>query len=47
MDQTALISELKSWCRGEGLDVTHALMTIVPEAVQSDKVEETLQTIKL
>nr|XP_057906640.1 uncharacterized protein LOC131104002 [Doryrhamphus excisus]XP_057906648.1 uncharacterized protein LOC131104002 [Doryrhamphus excisus] len=41
-----LVSELKRWCRGEGLSVTHALMTIVPEEVEMSKVEETLETIK-
>ena len=41
-----LVPELKRWCRGEGLSLTHALMTIVPEDVEMTKVEETLQTIK-
>ncbi|KAJ8348558.1 hypothetical protein SKAU_G00271470 [Synaphobranchus kaupii] len=46
MERAELVSELKSWCRGEGLDETHALMTIVPEDVEITKVEETLQTVK-
>ncbi|XP_058494566.1 uncharacterized protein LOC131465683 [Solea solea] len=46
MDKTELVSELKRWCRGEGLDETHALMTIVPEDVEISDVEETLETIK-
>ncbi len=46
MEKTELESELKSWCRGEGLDETHALMTIVPEEVEISEVEETLETIK-
>uniref|UniRef100_A0A667YF70 CCHC-type domain-containing protein n=1 Tax=Myripristis murdjan TaxID=586833 RepID=A0A667YF70_9TELE len=36
----------KYWCRGEGLEETHALMTIIPEDVEITKVEETLHTIK-
>ena len=46
METTELVSELKRWCRGEGLDETHALMTIVPEEVEISEVEETLETIK-
>ncbi|XP_056157408.1 paraneoplastic antigen Ma2 homolog [Lampris incognitus] len=46
MERTELVPELKSWCRGEGLDETHALMTIVPEEVEISEVEETLQTFK-
>uniref|UniRef100_A0A671U8K0 Uncharacterized protein n=1 Tax=Sparus aurata TaxID=8175 RepID=A0A671U8K0_SPAAU len=46
MEKTQLVSELKRWCRGGGLDETHALMTIVPEDVEISKVEETLETTK-
>ncbi|KAK0138739.1 hypothetical protein N1851_024723 [Merluccius polli] len=46
MATTELVSELKRWCRGEGLDETYALMTIVPEEVEIHEVEETLETIK-
>lgn len=46
MEKTELVSELKRWCRGEGLDETHAFMTIVPEDVEISEVEETLETIK-
>ncbi|KAI5616885.1 hypothetical protein C0J50_23556 [Silurus asotus] len=46
MEKAELVSELKRWCRGEGLDETHALMTIVPEEVEISEVEETLGTIK-
>ncbi|XP_056140241.1 paraneoplastic antigen Ma2 homolog [Lampris incognitus] len=46
MERTELVSELKSWYRGEGLDETHALMTIIPEEVEISEVEETLQTLK-
>lgn len=47
MDRAEVGVELKSWCRGEGLDETHALMTIVPEGVENSEVEATLETIKL
>ena len=46
MEKTELVSELKHWCRGEGLDESHALMTVVPEDVEISEVEETLGTIK-
>ncbi|XP_053274167.1 uncharacterized protein LOC128436464 [Pleuronectes platessa] len=46
MERTELVSELKRWCRGEGLDETHAIMTIVPEEVEISAVEATLETIK-
>uniref|UniRef100_A0A8C1X231 Paraneoplastic antigen Ma-like N-terminal domain-containing protein n=1 Tax=Cyprinus carpio TaxID=7962 RepID=A0A8C1X231_CYPCA len=46
MEKTELVSELKRWCRGEGLDETHAFMTIVPEDVEISEVEEMLETIK-
>lgn len=46
MKKTELMSELKRWCHGEGLDETHALMTIVPEDVEISEVEETMGTIK-
>ena len=46
MGKPELVSELKRWCRGEGLDETHLLMTIVPEDVEISEVEETLGTIK-
>lgn len=29
-----LVDELRGWCRGEALDVTHALMVIVPEDIE-------------
>lgn len=41
-----LESELKSWCRGEGLDETQALITIVTEEWETNEVEATLETIK-
>lgn len=44
--QPELVDELRGWCRGEGLDVCHALMVIVPEEVEISQIEENLQTIK-
>lgn len=44
-DRTALIAELKRWCRGEGLDETKALLVMVPEEVETAKIEETVETI--
>uniref|UniRef100_A0A3Q2SPC9 Uncharacterized protein n=1 Tax=Fundulus heteroclitus TaxID=8078 RepID=A0A3Q2SPC9_FUNHE len=46
MEKSELVSELKCWCRGEALDQTHSLMTIVPEDVEISEVEERLGTIK-
>uniref|UniRef100_A0A3Q1C8A0 CCHC-type domain-containing protein n=1 Tax=Amphiprion ocellaris TaxID=80972 RepID=A0A3Q1C8A0_AMPOC len=34
------------WCRGEGLDEAKALLALVPEDVEIDVIEETIQTIK-
>ncbi|KAL7399803.1 hypothetical protein ABVT39_002000 [Epinephelus coioides] len=39
-------SELKRWCRGEGLDEAHGLMVIVPENAEISQIEDTLATIK-
>uniref|UniRef100_A0A8C4S4Z7 Uncharacterized protein n=1 Tax=Erpetoichthys calabaricus TaxID=27687 RepID=A0A8C4S4Z7_ERPCA len=44
--KTELISELKKWCRGEGLSEAHGLLVIVPEDVEIAHIEETLGTIK-
>lgn len=41
-----LVDELRGWCRGEGLDVSYALMVIVPEDIEISQIEENLQTIK-
>lgn len=40
------VSKLKNWCRGETLDESHALLTVVPESTEITQIEETLQTIK-
>lgn len=40
-----LVSELKGWCHGEGLDEAHAVMVIIPEDVNS-VIEETVQSVK-
>uniref|UniRef100_A0A672F8S9 CCHC-type domain-containing protein n=1 Tax=Salarias fasciatus TaxID=181472 RepID=A0A672F8S9_SALFA len=37
---------LSKWCRGEAIDESHALLTVVPENTEIAVVEETLQTIK-
>ncbi|KAM9376170.1 paraneoplastic antigen Ma1 homolog [Pholidichthys leucotaenia] len=34
MEKAELMLALKSWCHGEGLDETHALMVIIPEEVE-------------
>lgn len=41
-----LVNELKQWCRGEGLDETHAIMVLVPEGFEIAQVEATMETIK-
>uniref|UniRef100_A0A9J8DI63 Uncharacterized protein n=1 Tax=Cyprinus carpio carpio TaxID=630221 RepID=A0A9J8DI63_CYPCA len=41
-----LVTELRGWCRGEALDVSHALMVIVPEEIEISQIEENLETIK-
>jgi len=41
-----LINKLKKWCRGEGLDESHTLLTVVPENTEIAVIEETIQTIK-
>ncbi|CAL9706650.1 unnamed protein product [Knipowitschia caucasica] len=41
-----LIDKLKKWCRGEALDESHALLTVVPENTDVALIEETLQSIK-
>ena len=38
--------KLRNWCRGEGLDEDHALLTVVPEDTQIAFTEEVLQRIK-
>uniref|UniRef100_A0A3B4FMQ1 Uncharacterized protein n=1 Tax=Pundamilia nyererei TaxID=303518 RepID=A0A3B4FMQ1_9CICH len=45
-DHTELAAELKSWCRGEGLEEAKALLVLVPEEVEIAQIEETLETIK-
>ncbi|CAL9683279.1 unnamed protein product [Knipowitschia caucasica] len=41
-----LIDKLKKWCRGEALDESHALLTVVPENTDVALIEKTLQSIK-
>ncbi|KAK2904105.1 hypothetical protein Q8A73_010762 [Channa argus] len=45
-DNPDLVSELKRWCKGEGLDEAHGLLVIVPKEVEIACIEETLETIK-
>lgn len=45
-DNLDLVSELRSWSRGESLDEAHALLVVVPEEVEIAQIEETLQTVK-
>uniref|UniRef100_A0A8C4S342 Paraneoplastic antigen Ma-like N-terminal domain-containing protein n=1 Tax=Erpetoichthys calabaricus TaxID=27687 RepID=A0A8C4S342_ERPCA len=45
-EKTELVSELKKWCRGEGLSEAHGLLVIVPEDVEIAHIEEILGTIK-
>lgn len=44
--QSTLANKLKNWCRGEALDESHALLTVVPENTEIVQIEDTLQTIK-
>ncbi|XP_051573572.1 paraneoplastic antigen Ma1 homolog [Myxocyprinus asiaticus] len=45
--RTTLGAELCNWCRGEGINSTHAiLLTRVPEEADISLIEETLQQIK-
>lgn len=46
ISDSGLVSELKQWCRGEGLDETHSLMVLVPEGVEVAQIEATMETIK-
>lgn len=45
-DRLELVTELKGWCRGEGLDEAHSLMVIVPEDAEIAQIEDTLHTVK-
>ncbi|XP_034023520.1 paraneoplastic antigen Ma1 homolog [Thalassophryne amazonica] len=45
-DRTELAAELKRWCRGERLEEARALMVLVPEEVEVDQIEETLEKVK-
>ncbi|XP_014876550.1 paraneoplastic antigen Ma1 homolog [Poecilia latipinna] len=47
MQQTeVIVNKLKSWCQGEGINESHALLTKVPQNTEVAQIEETLQTIK-
>lgn len=45
-DHTMLVTELKRWCRGEGLEEHKALMVLVPENVDIAHTEAILETVK-
>lgn len=45
-DRAELAVELKSWCRGEGLEEAKSLMVMVPEDVEIAEIEKTLENIK-
>lgn len=44
--QAVYLNRLKNWCRGETLDQSHALLTVVPENKEIAEIEDTLQTVK-
>ncbi|XP_007545199.2 paraneoplastic antigen Ma3 homolog, partial [Poecilia formosa] len=47
MEQTeVMVTKLKNWCLGEGINESHALLTKVPQNTEVAQIEETLQTIK-
>uniref|UniRef100_A0A3B5R2S1 CCHC-type domain-containing protein n=1 Tax=Xiphophorus maculatus TaxID=8083 RepID=A0A3B5R2S1_XIPMA len=41
-----MVTKLKNWCLGEGINESHALLTKVPQNTEVAQIEETLQTIK-
>ena len=43
--QGELVSELKSWCRGEILDEAHAFMVLIRDDVEITQIEETLHPV--
>ncbi|XP_034560089.1 uncharacterized protein LOC117827597 [Notolabrus celidotus] len=43
---STMVDKLKKWCRGEALDESRALLTVVPENTEIAVIEETMQTIK-
>ena len=44
--RTELVSDLKGWCRGEGLDEAHAVLVLIQEDLDISAIEETMQTVK-
>ena len=40
------VQKLRNWCRGEGLNEDHALLTIVPDDTEIKVTEDVLTTIK-
>lgn len=45
-NRAELVSDLKGWCRGEGLDENRALLVLIPEDAPVAKVPEILQTVE-
>ena len=41
-----LVAELRDWCRGEVVDKDYALMVLIPEQLEVEAIEATLQTVK-
>lgn len=44
--QAELVSELQGCCRGESLDEAHAVLLLMQEDVNTNAIEETMQTVK-
>ena len=45
-DRAKLRIELKGWCRGMGISEAQALLVVVPEGIETEKIEETLESVK-
>lgn len=43
---TQLASELKGWCQGESLDQAHAVLVLMREDVDTDAIQQTMETVK-
>ena len=41
-----LVSALKGWCRGEVVEEAQAVMVLIQEDVDTNAIEETMQTVK-
>ena len=45
-DRAKLRRELKGRCRGMGISNAQALLVVVPEGIETEKIEETLESVK-